>query len=102
MQILERCFRVYVNSGDLGREIAFCERLQVTTCERRVLIAERGVTAAKVGSFLIVAGGHEALAPVRHVAGILYLRGLDAFADRLLEGGAEILHGPMEVTGGAT
>ena len=67
MKILQSVFRIYVGHEDIEKAVSFYERLQNQRCERRVYIAETGVTAAKVGGFLIFAGGDEVLAPVRHV-----------------------------------
>jgi hypothetical protein len=49
----------------LDATIAFCEQLQGTTCARRVLIAETGVVAARVGTFLILAGDGAAMTAAR-------------------------------------
>jgi len=100
MKILEQCFRVYAEPAALDATIAFYEQLQVTMCVRRVLIAETGVTAARVGSFLILAGDGEAMATARQVDGIFYVDDLDAYADWIRDRGGEVLHGPRTVTSG--
>ena len=63
-------------------------------------IPENGLTAAKVGRFLILGGPEESLARARQVSAIFYLDGLDDFAVWLRANDGEILHGPREVTGG--
>lgn len=100
MKILEQCFRVYAASDALDSSIAFYEELQGVPCARRVLIAETGVVAAKIGQFLLLAGDGDAMTAARQVDGILYVDDLDAFADWVRGKGGELLHGPHEVTSG--
>jgi pentatricopeptide repeat protein len=100
MKILQSVFRLYVSHEDFEKAISFYERLQNQRCERRVHIAETGVSAAKVGGFLILAGSVEVLAPVRHVGAIFYVDSLDEFVQWLPENGAELLHAPRTVTAG--
>jgi predicted enzyme related to lactoylglutathione lyase len=100
MRILQQALRVYVESERLPAEIAFYETLQGTKCERRVDIAETGVSAAKVGGFLILAGTRGQLDAVRAVGAIFYVDALDEFVPWLRRNGAEILAGPRTVTGG--
>lgn len=100
MKILEQCFRVYAEAVALDATIAFYEQLQGTTCARRVLIAETGVTAARVGTFLILAGDGEAMTAARGVDGIFYVDDLEAYADWARDGGCEMLHEPRTVTSG--
>lgn len=76
MRILQQAFRLYVEPDAFERTIAFYERAQAMTCERRVKIAETGIEAAKVGGFLIFAGSREKLMPVQHVVGIFYVDSL--------------------------
>lgn len=100
MRILQQAFRVYCAPEDLDRTIAFYEEAQQTKCERRVEIRETGVTAAKVGGFLILAATDDRLAPMRHVQAILYVDSLDEFLAWLDKNGATRLNGPRVVTGG--
>ena len=100
MKILEQCFRVYAARDALDSTIAFYEELQGVPCARRVLIAETGVVAARIGQFLLLAGDGEAMAAARQVHGIFYVDDLDAFAGWVLSQGGELLHGPHEVTSG--
>jgi len=100
MKILEQCFRVYAEGAALEAVIAFYEQLQGTVCARRVLIAETGVTAARVGSFLILAGDGPAMDAARQVHGIFYVDDLDAYADWIRNQGGEMLHPPRTVTSG--
>jgi len=100
MRILQQCFRVYAKTDEADAVIAFYEGLQQMTCERRVTIAETGVVAAKVGAFLIMAGDPEHLERVSYVDALFYLDRLDDFRDWLESHGAEILHGPRDVTAG--
>ena len=100
MKILEQCFRVYAEPAALDATIAFYEQLQATTCARRVLIAETGVTAARVGAFLILAGDGEVMTTARQVNGIFYVDDLDAYADLVRDQGGEVLHEPRTVTSG--
>ena len=69
MRILEPAFRVYCSPADLERTVAFYEKAQGITCERRVEIRETGVLAAKVGGFLILSATEERLHGPRIVAG---------------------------------
>lgn len=100
MKILEQCFRVYAAGNAIDASIAFYEQLQGVTCARRVLIAETGVTAARVGAFLILAGEGEAMEVARRVNGIFYVDDLDAYADWVRDQGGELLHAPRTVTSG--
>jgi predicted enzyme related to lactoylglutathione lyase len=100
MRILQQCFRVYAETDEADAVIAFYEGLQQIRCERRVTIEETGVVAAKVGAVLILAGDAAHLDPVRQVDAIFYLDRLDDFRDWLASRGAEILHGPRQVTAG--
>ena len=100
MTILEACFRVYATREEIDSSIAFYERLQGVTCARRVMIQETGVVAAKVGSFLILAGEGEAMDAARIVDGIFYVDDLDAFAAWIEAQGGELLSRPRVVTSG--
>jgi predicted enzyme related to lactoylglutathione lyase len=100
MKILQSVFRLYVSNEAFEKTISFYERLQNLRCERRVHISETGVTAAKIGGFLIFSGSAEALAPVRHVGAIFYVDSLDDFVQWLPENDAELLHPPRTVTAG--
>ena len=64
-------------------------------------IVETGVEAAKVGGFLVLAGTEEQLAAGRAVDAIFYVDSLEDFASWLEAHGAEIIHAPRPVTGGA-
>ena len=92
MKILGQCFRVYAEPAAFDATIAFYEQLQATTCARRILIAETGVTAARFGAFLILAGCGEAMTAARHVAGIFYVDDLDAYEDLVRDRGGEVVH----------
>lgn len=56
MQVLQHVFRLSVARDKFERAIAFYERIQGLSCERRVYISETGIDAAKVGGFLIFTG----------------------------------------------
>jgi predicted enzyme related to lactoylglutathione lyase len=100
MRIVQHCFRVYADTSELEFAVHFYERLQGVTCERRVTISETSIEAAKVGSFLILAGDAVRLAHVRFVQAIFYVDVLDEFAKWLPLNGAAIIHPPRDVTGG--
>jgi predicted enzyme related to lactoylglutathione lyase len=100
MKILNQCFRVYATAEAIDATIAFYERLQAVTCARRVTITETNVVAARVGSFLILAGDGEAMKVARQVHGIFYVDDLDAYAGWIHEQGGELLHAPRTVTSG--
>jgi predicted enzyme related to lactoylglutathione lyase len=100
MQVLQHAFRLYVARDKFEQAIAFYERIQARSCERRVNIPETAIDAAKVGGFLIFTGAPESLARVHDVTAILYVDSLDTFVPWLRENGAEILAGPRTVTGG--
>ena len=100
MQILEQCFRVYATADALEPTIAFYEGLQGVTCARRVTITETNVVAARVGSFLILAGDGEAMKAARTMHGIFYVDDLDAYAEWVREQGGELIHEPRTVTSG--
>lgn len=100
MRIIEQCLRVYAPAAALENTIGFYERLQGVTCARRVHIAETDVTAARVGSVLILAGDSDAMIEARMVHGIFYVDDLDAFAALVEEEGGVFVHPPRIVTGG--
>lgn len=100
MRILQKCFRVYAEVDGLEASIKFYEGLQGVRCERRINIPETGIEAAKVGEFLILAGDKETLRAVSNVDGVFYLDSLDEFHNWLEAQGAEILHGPIDITAG--
>ncbi|MDA9491888.1 VOC family protein [Bradyrhizobium sp. CCBAU 11361] len=100
MKILEQCFRVYATADAIDTTIAFYEQLQSVTCARRVTITETNVVAARVGSFLILAGDGEAMTAARQVHGIFYVDDLDTYADWVSKQGCELLHDPRTVTSG--
>ena len=100
MQVLQHAFRLTVASDKFEQAIAFYERIQGIRCERRVNIPETGISAAKVGGFLIFTGDPGSLARVRDVNAIFYVDSIDAFVPWLNENGAEILARPRMVTGG--
>ncbi|HZZ89265.1 MAG TPA: hypothetical protein VFE13_13130 [Caulobacteraceae bacterium] len=100
MKILETCFRVYAARDGLDSTVAFYEQLQGVACERRVLIAETGVVAAKIGDFLLLAGDGDAITAARQVHGIFYVDDLDAFAVWVREQGGEMMRDVREVTSG--
>ena len=52
MQVLQYVFRLYVARDKFEQAIAFYERIQDLSCERRVHISETGIDAAKVGVHL--------------------------------------------------
>jgi predicted enzyme related to lactoylglutathione lyase len=60
-----------------------------------------GLTLAAVGGFLIVAGSAEQLAPHRAVVGTLLVDEIEPYFERLIAGGAEIVHLPAERLGGS-
>jgi predicted enzyme related to lactoylglutathione lyase len=100
MQVLQHVFHLYVAHDRFEQAIAFYERIQSRSCERRVHISETGIDAAKVGGFLIFTGAPESLARVHDVDAIFYVDSLDTLVPWLKENGAEILAGPRTVTGG--
>jgi predicted enzyme related to lactoylglutathione lyase len=100
MKILQSAFRLYVIPEAFEDTISFYERLQGQLCERRVHVAETGVTAAKVGGFLIFSGSPDVLAPHRHIGAIFYVDSLKECVEWLRRRGAEILAGPRTVTSG--
>jgi hypothetical protein len=91
---------VYCDIGELEASIRFCEELEGVKCERRVVITETGIEAAKVGGVLILAGDSKQLDAVRYVNAIYYLDSLDEFSTWLSANGAEIIHLPRTVTAG--
>jgi predicted enzyme related to lactoylglutathione lyase len=100
MRILQQAFRVYCSPESLDRVVAFYEDFQQIKCERRVEIRETGVTAAKVGGFLILSATEERLATAKQVQAIFYVDSLDEYVAWLDGKGAERLNGPRVVTGG--
>ncbi|MCZ0732938.1 hypothetical protein [Phreatobacter sp. AB_2022a] len=100
MRILQQAFRVYAETEQFDAVIQFYEGLQGVVCERRLIIAENGMSVAKVGRFLILAGTSAQIDAVRHVGAIFYLDKLDEFAVWLDRHKIEIIHKPRAVTGG--
>jgi len=100
MRILEHCFRVYAESGEMEALIGFYEELQGIQCQRRVKISETATEAAKIGNVLIIAGEKRRIDDVRYVDAIFYVDCLEDFETWLPRHGAEIIHPPGEVTAG--
>jgi alcohol dehydrogenase len=100
MKILQQGFRVYTDKAQFEDVVEFYKGLLGIPCERRVHVAETGVTVAKVGGFLVISGDPKQLDAVRYVNAIFYLDSLDAFASWLVEQGVQIIHEPRIVTSG--
>ena len=88
MPVLKTMHRLYVARDQLESSVAFYEAIQDVCCERRLSFESMGIEVAVVGSFILLAGSDEALAPVRHIQAALIVDALDAYAQRLRELGA--------------
>ena len=67
MPVLKTMHRLYVARDQLESSVAFYEAIQDVRCERRLSFEPMGIEVAVVGSFILLAGSDEALAPVRHI-----------------------------------
>jgi hypothetical protein len=90
MKILKTAYRRYVSPESYQSTIRFYEALQAIKCERRLSFADLGIDVAVVGSFIILSGDNEALAPVRHVEAALIVDSLEGFASLLRESGIDV------------
>ncbi|HWL88235.1 MAG TPA: hypothetical protein VNO21_20670 [Polyangiaceae bacterium] len=100
MRILNQALRLYVDPSQLENTVTFYEELQGKPCERRISFAEMGIEVAVVGSFILLAGSEQALAPIRDSKAVLFVDPLDEVVPWLLGKGAVILHEPREAVGG--
>ncbi|AUT65812.1 VOC family protein [Paraburkholderia terrae] len=91
MPVLKTMHRLYVARDQLESSVAFYEAIQDVRCERRLSFEPMGIEVAVVGSFILLAGSDEALAPVRHIQAALIVDALDVYAQRLRELGATFL-----------
>ena len=90
MKILKSIFRHYMAPAQFETAIAFYEQLQQQGCERRLSFSEVGIDVAVIGSFILLSGSEEALAPVRHVQAAFVVDSVDAFTAWLVTQGADV------------
>lgn len=100
VSLKHHAFRIYIEPSLLEPSIAFYEKLQEVTCERRIAFAELGVEVAVVGAFILLAGTNEALAPIRSATAVLIVDSLDETLDWVRTQGATVLHEPQHAAGG--
>lgn len=93
--------RVYVGEGEIDRTIAFYEQLQGVQADMRFDFPQHSLVLAAVGPFLILEGSPENLQPFRSTVGTLLVDDIYPYHQRLLDAGAEIFFGPVEVPTGA-
>lgn len=93
--------RVYVGEGEIDRTIAFYEQLQGVQADMRFDFSQHSLVLAAVGPFLILEGSPENLQPFRSTVGTLLVDDIYPYHQRLLDAGAEIFFGPVEVPTGA-
>lgn len=99
--------RVYVAPGEPDRAIEFDEKLLGVDSDLYLSIPpdpadpRGGLTLAAVGSFLILEGSPEQLAPFRAAAGTLLVDDIGPYFARLTALGAEVVYLPAERPGGA-
>ncbi|WP_203156915.1 VOC family protein [Methylobacterium aquaticum] len=83
--------RVFVQPGSLPTTIAYYERLQGLEHDAFFPFPQVGLYLAMVGSFLIIEGSDEDLAPFRQTTGTLLVDDAEPYYARFLAEGAEIL-----------
>jgi predicted enzyme related to lactoylglutathione lyase len=98
--------RVYVAPGELDDAIEFYEKVLGVECDMYISIPPDpdpsvGLTLAAVGSFLILEGSPEQLAPHQAAIGTLLVDDIEPYFERLIAHGAEIVQLPAERLGGA-
>jgi predicted enzyme related to lactoylglutathione lyase len=98
---------VYVAPGEIDAAIGFYEKLLGVENDMYVSIppdpadSHGGLTLATVGSFLILEGSAEQLAPFWATAGTLLVDDIGPYFERLMAQGAEVVQPPAERLGGA-
>ncbi|MFF9900475.1 VOC family protein [Streptomyces longispororuber] len=92
--------RVYTPTGTLESVTASYERLLGVAKDMWFTYPERGLRLAVVGSFLLVEGAPEVLAPLRATDGTLVVDSAAAYLERLAAEGAEVLVAPHAVPTG--
>jgi catechol 2,3-dioxygenase-like lactoylglutathione lyase family enzyme len=99
--------RVYVAPGELDGAIEFYEKVLGVESDMYMSIPpdpadpRSGLTLATVGSFLILEGSPEQLAPFRATVGTLLVDDIGPYFARLTALGAEVVDFPAERLGGA-
>jgi predicted enzyme related to lactoylglutathione lyase len=99
--------RVYVGPGEMDGAIEFYEKVLGVDCDMYMSIPPDpadptvGLTVAIVGGFVILEGSQAQLAPQRVTVGTLLVDDIGPYFERLIAGGAEIVHLPCERLGGA-
>jgi len=99
--------RVYVAPGELDDAIEFYEKVLGVDCDMYMSIPpdpadpSAGLTLAAVGSFLLLEGSPEQLAPHHAAVATLLVDDIEPHFERLIAHGAEILQLPAERIGGA-
>jgi len=96
MKVLTTLARLYVD--DLDRALPPLRAL--TGQDTRLRFPYAGVEVASIGSFLLVAGSDEALAPFRDVQSTVLVDDLDGLQEFIAAHGGEILSGPNQVPTG--
>lgn len=93
--------RVYTPLGTLESVTSFYERLLGVERDMRFTYPEKRLTLAVVGSFLLVEGDEETLAPFRATDGTLIVDSAETYLARLAaEEGTEVLDPPHRVPTG--
>lgn len=82
--------RAFVGPGELEGAIRFYERAQGRTADAR--FAFGALRLATVGAFLVIAGTEEDLRPYRATTGTLLVNDVRPYLERLVAGGAEVVH----------
>jgi predicted enzyme related to lactoylglutathione lyase len=100
MKVLQTITRLYVDCEQLEASIAFYESFFGEPCGVRESYPEIGVEAAQVGSFLLLAGSEQALAPFKNTQANLLVDSIEEWKDFLLKHGATIIEGPKQAPTG--
>lgn len=93
--------RVFIDEGEIDRAIAFYEKLHGVSVDMRFDFPQHQLVLAAVGPFLLLEGSAENLRPFRSTVGTLLVDDIYPYHQRLLDAGAEIFFGPVEVPTGA-
>ncbi|MFE0178915.1 VOC family protein [Streptomyces sp. NPDC059002] len=93
--------RVFTGPGTLDSVAAFYERVLGRERDLWFAYPEKNLALAAVGSFLLVEGTEEALAPFRTTHGTLLVDSAQPYLDRLVAEGAEIVYPLVKVPTGS-
>lgn len=83
--------RVFLKPGTIAEAISYYEELQSTQRDAFFPFPEARLYLAMVGSFLLIEGSEESLAPFRETIGTLLVDDVQPYYDRFVAEGVEIV-----------